>query len=148
METKKIDIYQLLSEHFMLSEFIKSNTADLLHIDNMPDTRCISHLVHLCFYILEPARRALDDSIVITSGYRSKELNHLVHGSGRSQHLSGNAADIHIKSHDYAVRLWDILKTNSHVDQLLWEHNARGHEWIHVSYSSTPRHYVDPNFKA
>ena len=72
METKKIDIYQLLSEHFMLSEFIKSNTAELLHIDNMPDSRCISHLVHLCFYILEPARRALDDSIVITSGYRSK----------------------------------------------------------------------------
>ena len=148
MEEKKIDIHQLLSDHFMLSEFIHSAMAEHLHIDNMPDTRTIEHLGNLCRFILEPTRIMLGEAIVITSGYRCRRLNRAVGGSGKSQHLTGNAADLHIRNHDYALRLWQILMANNHTDQLLWEHDEDGNEWIHISYSDHPRHFIDKEFKA
>ncbi|WP_084608617.1 D-Ala-D-Ala carboxypeptidase family metallohydrolase [Xylanibacter oryzae] len=144
----KLDIHQLLSEHFMLSEFIRSHTADNLHINNTPDEGIIENLRKLCTCILEPTRIMLKESIIVTSGYRCKLLNKRVGGAGKSQHLSGKAADLHIRSKEYAVKLWQILMTNNHVDQLLWEHDHRGSEWIHVSYSDHPRHFIDQNFKA
>src|SRR5574344_1198999 len=58
----------------------------------------------------------LVETIVITSGYRCRRLNRAVGGRGKSQHLTGNAADLHIRNHDYALRLWQII-TNTREDE-------------------------------
>ena len=143
-ETKFI----LLSDHFTLHELVKSQTAKALGVDNMPDALQIKHLTQLVTHILEPARMALGEPIQLSSGFRSKELNHLVHGAKKSQHLSGCAADIHLRDEAYGSRLFDILSRNSHVDQLLYEHNGRGVKWIHVSYSRKPRKIINNNYQA
>ena len=140
------DIHRLLSDHFTLFELVRSVRAELLEMDNMPDEKQIKNLGTLCRHILEPSRIALGDSIHITSGYRSRELNRIVGGVKNSKHIMGLAADIHIKSDDYGRRLFDILKQNVHVDQLLFEHGKNGAVWIHVSYSPKPRHLINDNY--
>jgi zinc D-Ala-D-Ala carboxypeptidase len=140
------DIHRLLSDHFTLYELVRSVRAELLELDNMPDEKQIKNLGSLCRHILEPSRIALGDSIHITSGYRSRELNRIVGGVRNSKHLRGLAADIHIKSEEYGRRLFDILKMNTHVDQLLFEHGKNGGVWIHVSYSPKPRHLINGNY--
>jgi hypothetical protein len=135
-----------LSEHFTLYELVCSGTAEHLHVDNLPDATQQKNLVSLVSHILEPARVTLGLPIAISSGFRSAELNYLVHGSKRSQHLSGSAADLHLLDEAYARRLFDILKANTNVDQLLMEHNSKGVCWIHVSYSKRPRHLINDNY--
>ena len=135
-----------LSEHFTLYELVCSCTAEHHKLNNLPDTKQQQNLASLVSRILEPARVTLGLPIAISSGFRSAELNYLVHGSKRSQHLSGSAADLHLLDEAYARRLFDILKANTNVDQLLMEHNSEGVCWIHVSYSKRPRHLINDNY--
>ena len=135
-----------LSEHFTLYELVCSVTAEHHKLNNLPNDKQQQNLASLVGRILEPARVTLGLPIAISSGFRSAELNYLVHGSKRSQHLSGSAADLHLLDKDYARRLFDILKSNTNVDQLLMEHNSEGVCWIHVSYSKRPRHLIKDNY--
>lgn len=86
-----------LSPHFSLSEFVVSRTARDHGIDNTPPAEAVENLRALCVHTLEPLREALGLPIVITSGYRTRELNRLlVCHSNKSQHMSGEAADFHV----------------------------------------------------
>ena len=64
-----------LSEHFSLSEFTKSITAERLGIDNKPGYEHILAMRNLCREVLEPLRQHYGHPIRITSGYRCEELN-------------------------------------------------------------------------
>jgi len=87
----------LLSPHFCLDEFTKSSTAIKHGIQNNPPQEAVENLRALCVHTLEPLREALGLPIVITSGYRTRELNRLlVCHSNKSQHMSGEAADFHV----------------------------------------------------
>ena len=135
-----------LSEHFTLHELVRSDTAEHHKLNNLPNEKQQQNLTSLVSRILEPARVTLGLPIVISSGFRCAELNYLVHGSKRSQHLSGCAADLHLLDEAYAHRLFDILKANTNVDQLLMEHGKNNGTWIHVSYSKRPRHLINDNY--
>ena len=83
--------------HFALSEFVVSQTARNHEIKNVPSPEQVENLRALCIHTLEPLRHALDLPIIITSGYRCRELNSLLaQHSDKSQHLQGQAADFHI----------------------------------------------------
>lgn len=129
---------------FTLRELIASATAVKLKIDNVPSFEVVANLNTLCRLILDPAREALGRPIRVTSGYRRAALNKAVGGVNNSQHMLGCAADL--QCYDLP-RLFDILKTNPHVDQLLYEHRG-GISWLHVSISPTgkPRHYINNNY--
>lgn len=101
----------------------------------------------LVYNILEPARVALGEPIVITSGYRCQRLNKAVGGVQNSQHCKGEAVDIRLPNADYANRLFDILAANPMTDQLLYEHVGKT-VWIHVSTAidRTPRNMVRRNY--
>ena len=86
-----------LSPHFSLSEFTKSATARSHGIKNEPAPEQVENLQALCVHTLEPLREALGLPIIITSGYRTKQLNHLlVNHSVKSQHMNGQAADFYV----------------------------------------------------
>lgn len=138
-----------LSEHFTLDEMLHSNTAIKYNIDNTQITPTIYfNLKYLCMHVLEPTRQVVGESIIITSAYRCKVLNIKVGGNFKSQHLKGEAADIHIKNADYCNKLCDVLSKNVYVDQLLFEH-CGVKTWIHVSCAPlrVPRHYINLNYK-
>ena len=81
-------------KYFTIQEMISSATAQREGIDNRPPTSAY-HLLHvLVDQLLDPIRKAWGSPIVISSGYRCKELNALVGGAKNSHHLLGCAADI------------------------------------------------------
>ena len=135
-----------LSQHFYLGEFLKSETAKKLGIDNsIKDSRHLENLSNLVYFILEPARQEIQRPIKITSGYRVPELNKAVGGIANSQHIIGQAADIQINNEQYANNLFEILSNNPKVDALLFE-KSENTKWIHVSWSRNPRHIIRKDY--
>ena len=133
-----------LSEHFVLSEFERSDKARALKIDNRVPVRYVSSLETLCREVLEPLRQHVGKPIRISSGYRCPALNKAVGGVATSQHLTGEAADIHLDSIEEGREWFKWLMDNTNVDQLIWERSGST-RWIHVSCKSNPeenRHEV------
>lgn len=121
--------------HFTIEEMYASDTAKRLGIDNKPTTQKMINLVYLCAYVLEPLRVAMGEPIRISSGYRCEKLNKAVGGVYNSQHLKGQAADLDIGGDIEKGRRWfNYIKDHLPFDQLIWEHNAAGVYWIHVSF--------------
>ena len=138
-----------LTEHFTLSEFIRSETADRKHIDNTPTVEVVSNLRALCRNVLEPTRVSFGAPIYITSGYRCQALNKAVGGKPTSQHLRGEAADLQVQGVKNLRKLYNAIKSHGVFDQLLYETNKSGAKWIHVSYTSYgSRHQAIDNYKA
>lgn len=133
-----------LTENFTLEEFLKSETADKLGIPNqlIPgiDIYEINNLKLLCTCTLQPIRRFLNESVFITSGYRSVRLNEEIGGSENSQHTEGMAADFTFKS--FKKRWFEVvvlLVSSPHIpfDQLIIYDT-----FIHVSLSPRKRRQV------
>lgn len=148
-----------LTEHFTLEEFTTSFTAKARGIDNsVSSQRVVDNLRNLCEQVLEPLRSYANQPITISSGYRCKALNKVVGGARNSQHMTGEAADIHIPLYDFkdstGSRLTDIqlardwmqwLTDNTDFDQLILETVNRRIFWLHVSCKrdrSLNRHQV------
>lgn len=138
-----------LSKHFKLSEFTKSATATKYGIDNTPPLEVIANLQYLCQELLEPLREWMNEPIIISSGYRCPQLNSHpeIRGASKSQHLTGEAADIRIPMkkvpngtliQDMATaRKWIEWILDNRFDQLILEHDKSGNYWIHVSLKRT-----------
>ena len=123
-------------KHFTMSELTRSVTASRLGIDNTPPQSAINALTQLVDHVLDPLREAWGQPIYVTSGYRCAALNRAVGGAERSQHMSGEAADVTAGSREDNRRLWQLLQQlRLPVDQVINEHNYR---WLHISYG--PRH--------
>lgn len=128
-----------LSEHFSLAEMLRSGTAIRYGIANIPTERDIENLRSLCLAVLEPLRYRFG-RIIITSGFRSKALNKRVGGAQNSQHMLGEAADIHVTNPEVARKYAQFIIKNTDFDQLIYEPavaggNKRPH-WLHVSHSA------------
>lgn len=121
-----------LTPHFSLDEFTRSTTASRLGICNEPSADSISNLQNLCQEVLEPLREHAGQPIVISSGYRCRRLNKAVGGVTRSQHCTGEAADIHLPDMDTGHEWFVYIKDHLRFDQLIWEYSD-GVSWIHVS---------------
>ena len=124
----------MLTAHFSLREMCASGTAIRLGIENVPDEAVIKRLQQLCEHVLEPLRQRFG-VIRITSGYRCERLNRAVGGVKNSQHLRGEAADIHVSDIEVGRKMFRFIKENLAFDQLLFEHiRENGVCWLHVSY--------------
>ena len=79
-----------------------------------------------------------DAPIIITSGYRSAELNKKVGGSPTSNHLTGCAVDIRVAGIEQAMRYAVILmdyadETKQDYDEIFIEKNRYGAIWLHFA---------------
>ena len=123
----------MLSPHFKLSEFERSQTAAAHGIANRAPVSAVSNLQNLCQEVLEPLRLWLGEPVIVNSGYRCRELNSLVGGVKNSQHMAGEAADLRVRS-EYEAHLWQRwIDRNCEYDQCIVEHNSQGAFWLHVS---------------
>ncbi len=127
-----------LSEHFTLQEMVFSDYAMRNGVDNTPPDAVVVQLTLLCKLVLEPVRLFFNRPIIITSGYRSPEVNFGIGGSPTSQHPLGQAADLHILDlpNLSAIKAINNLQ-GVHFDQLIYEFGPDG--WVHISRSQTPR---------
>ena len=136
MKHESIDTNDIqLSRHFRLSEFTRSATAIRYGIDNEPDVDSVEALQNLCIHVLEPLRQRFG-VIRVTSGYRCPELNNKIGGSPTSQHLRGEAADIHVGSLATARKFFYFIRENVVFDQMLLEMKPGKVHCLHVSYTA------------
>jgi hypothetical protein len=130
-----------LSEHLDLSEVTRSESAKRKGISNMPTEAHIANFKLLAEKIYEPIRTHFRCPIIISSGYRSKELNAAIGGSLTSQHCSGKAIDIDMDGTPNGVTnrmVFDYIKDNLDFDQLIYEFgDSNNPDWVHVSYESS-----------
>jgi len=124
-----------LSENFTMAEFIKSDTATKLGIDNTPEGEHLENAKALFENVVQKVRDHFGPT-VINSGYRCPELNEAVRGSKTSQHCHGEAADIEVPgvaNGDLAQWIVDNLE----FDQVILEFYTPGEPssgWVHVTY--------------
>lgn len=127
-----------LSAHFSLAEFTRSESAKRHGVSNEPTPEHLENIKVLCERVLEPLREHFACPINISSGYRSKILNHYIGGALNSQHTEGKAADIDMDGVGAISNkdVFDYIKDNLEWDQLIFEHGTRNNpDWVHVSYN-------------
>lgn len=124
-----------LSKNLTLGEATKSATAIKNGISNKPSGEHLSNLIQIANKIFQPVRDHFNEPIVVSSGYRSQDLNDLIGGASASQHSKGEALDL-----DGSVensRIFEFIKNNLEFDQLIWEFgNDENPDWVHVSYKA------------
>ncbi len=112
--------------NFTFNELIKTDTG----LDNMPnDMNIIKNLCRLADF-LQTIRNELHLPIIITSGYRSKEVNEAVGCASSSYHVKGLAVDIKCSDMD---KLLSVLHSHlMDIDQLGIYYSNTQQEWYHV----------------
>lgn len=120
-----------MAKYFKIEEFIRSDKAKRLGIDNSPSEAIKANLGEL-MTLLDKIRIKWNSPIFITSGYRCEKLNKAVGGSKTSQHLKGQAADIISKNNKelFIMIMQMIADGEITVGQLIDEYN---YKWIHIS---------------
>ncbi len=149
-----------LSPHFTLGEMTKTSTGMM----NIPSRVSIENLKRVCGWLealrcrynqryVSPSsdhpaltgtppdsggEKDTEEPIIISSGYRSPEVNRKVGGSATSNHLTGCAVDIRVAGIEQALRYAVILmdyadETRRDYDELLIERNRSGRYWVHFA---------------
>ena len=128
-----------LSKNFALAEVLRSETAKRKGISNMPTPEHIENFKLLAENVFQPIREHFGVPIILSSGYRSKELNTAVGGALSSQHCTGEAIDIDMDGTTVKnAEVFNFIKDNLNFDQLIWEFGTDSNpDWVHVSYEST-----------
>jgi hypothetical protein len=123
-----------LSTNLSLAEVTRSETAKRRGISNMPTAEHIENFKKLAVNIFQPIREHFGKPIIISSGYRSAELNKAIGGSLSSQHSSGEAIDIDMDGTDITNKqIFDFIKDNLTFDQVI---NEFDYSWVHVSFAA------------
>jgi zinc D-Ala-D-Ala carboxypeptidase len=118
-----------ISEHFTLEEFVFSESATRLGLDNTPDKLAIANIVRMAAF-MERIRTLLGDHpIAVHSGYRSPQVDSAVGGVITSAHCHGLACDfISPLFGTPGETALAILRSDLPYDQLILEYG-----WVHVS---------------
>ena len=146
-----------LSPHFTLGELTKTSYDTL--DKNIPSRVAIENLKRICEGWLEDLRYSYNAlygeggvdrrqesgvsrndgeiPIIISSGYRSEEVNRLCGGAKGSNHLTGCAVDIHCYGPEQMIRMASILLdiadgTKRDYDELILEKRGTTY-WIHFA---------------
>ncbi len=143
MKQVEINKQAKLSPHFTLGELTVSKSHPEVY--NVPSHVHIENLKRVCVW-LEALRERYNQRyvlaggqpIIITSGYRSAELNRKVGGVATSNHLTGCAVDIRVAGKKQLIRYACILldyadETKQDFDEILLEHGSNGVIWLHFA---------------
>jgi len=121
------------AESFRYKDFVKSDIAVRLGIENLPTKEEYwENIEKLAANVLQPVVNTVG-RITILSGYRSPELNKAINGSETSLHCFGCAADI--EPWEKGVSLLALLEWvyyNCDFRELIAEYFPDG--WVHVGY--------------
>lgn len=135
-----------LSPNFTLDELTHSEYAVRMGLDNTPTSVILGNLGKLADR-LETVRNILGDRpVVVTSAFRSPQVNAGVGGSPSSAHMTGNAADFICPSFGRPVDMVKVLRAQFSrlaFDQLILEYpDSVSGGWCHIGFATRPRGQV------
>ena len=124
-----------LSPHFSIEEMTLTTHREYLARNRAIGGREVEALTALCVTLLEPIRLHFGAPVFVHSGYRCPELNAAIHGSRTSQHMLGEAADIHVAGATLSdVWTWVWRDSGLPFGQAILEgHVAGDPSWLHIS---------------
>lgn len=128
------------NRYFKVSEFLRSDTAVRLGIDNTPSDLIMANLSILANSLLLKPRMKMGIPFEISSGYRCTALNKAVGGVPNSYHLQGKACDIVFNDKHLLQEAAKLIVQQPLCDLVLLENAKSSHQWLHVQWSYTPRH--------
>jgi len=132
-----------LTPNFTYEEAIHSQAAVRLGLENTPDKVILNN-------ILETARRMervrellANRAILVSSWYRSSEVNRTVGGSRTSSHITGEAVDFICPSFGSPYQI--CLQLQKHKKELWYDQLIFEGTWVHISFcvavpTRNPRH--------
>lgn len=125
----------MLSLHFSLDEYICSQTAARMGLNNTPTPEILDCLKRHAA-TMEKVRSLLGNKpILISSGYRSPQVNAACGGASNSAHMSGLAADWTCPGWGTPNDICKFLEPHLQelgVDQLIMEYGS----WVHLGLSA------------
>lgn len=131
-------------KYFELDELLRSETALNCGIENLPSWSDIESLHELVLDVLDPIRKEWGQPLIVTSGYRSPELNTKVGGVPASAHVIGCAADVRLASWskrsitDLFALINEMVENGLiEVDQVIL---YRKKKIVHISHEYPARH--------
>lgn len=126
-------------EYFTISELCRSNVAERLGIENIPNQYQQANMVKLIENLLDPIRKMWGAPIYVNSGFRTARLNKAIGGAINSEHLNGCAADIRaVDIRDNGELFTRIVESGIPFRQLIWEEGTMDYpQWIHISYNES-----------
>lgn len=132
-----------MAKYFTYSEFIKSETAKKLNIDNTPTEEYIQDNILELMRIMDKIRENWTEyctlnyfphpEIIINSGYRCNALNKAVGGSETSAHRIGSAVDFEAKN-GHNSDLFKVVQKTLYDEWIMWDQLIDEHDgaWIHL----------------
>lgn len=132
-----------LSPHFSLAELTRSEFAERYGLTNEPGLEELRNLRRLAAF-MELVRQLLDSRpILVSSGYRSQQVNTIAGGSANSRHMAGLAADFICPRFGTPLQVCQAIAASTLVDlvdELIFEGT-----WVHLALppdGTAPRRYV------
>ncbi len=122
-----------LSRFFTLDEMTLSSRGKAAGIANQPTQTEVESLRLLCTAVLDPLREAIGQPIKVNSGYRGPALNQFIGGVTKSQHLTGQAADIQCPSLSVLELFKTVIRLKLPFDQVIYEVQGTS-KWVHLSH--------------
>jgi len=121
-----------LSENFTLGEFLRSETAARLGIDNTPSDEIINALRRNAAN-MEGVRNVLGVPIHVSSGYRCLELNRALKSKDTSAHVHGRATDFEAPGFGSPRAVCRQIEASPiPFDQLIHEFGR----WVHIGWAA------------
>lgn len=123
-------------KYFQLSEFLKSETAMTLGIENFPTWEEVERMKKFANEVLDVIRSHWGQPLLLSSGYRVPALNTAVGGSPTSDHQNGLAVDIKLptwskrKLSELYNLIYEMTEQGTiEIDQIIY---YRGKKIIHI----------------
>lgn len=126
----------MITNHFSWQEAFHTNHRS---IDNSPNDEDFDNVVQnigRTAIKLEKVRAILNKPIIVSSWYRSPELNAAVGGAAKSDHMSGCAVDFICPTYGTPAQIAKKLSDYAYMvgfKQLILEHG-----WVHISWDAIP----------
>lgn len=130
-----------ITKNFHYSELIHSRTAAARGINNTPPEAIKNNLIGATKNLFQPVRDLLGQAMIISSGYRSPNLNRVIGGSSTSAHCCGYAIDFTAPSFGNTRKIAKFLaeelpKRGIKFDQIILEFPDSPSSWIHIGWKS------------
>jgi hypothetical protein len=118
-----------LTKHFSVAELTDSQEAERRRIQNVPGPDARRNLLRLALW-LEDLRALLGGMpILVSSGYRSLDLNTAIKGSKKSLHMQGLAADFTAPRFGSPL---DVCRFIAGLEVLQFDELIYEGKWVHV----------------